>query len=124
MFKSGKSIGELIRQMRKSSGLSQVQLAEKVGISYQQVQKYEKGTNQLSLSRLEQISEALGVPASVFMEVCPLVSAGQKDMGRSGLLNDEARLLMLYRRLHSGKLKHGLIEMLEAVVSISSGGKD
>ncbi len=52
MIKRDKSVGELIRRMRKSAHMSQMQLAEKIGISYQQVQKYEKGVNQLSLSRL------------------------------------------------------------------------
>ncbi|MDA8325548.1 MAG: helix-turn-helix transcriptional regulator [Nitrospiraceae bacterium] len=123
MFKSEKPIGELIRQMRKSSGLSQMQLAEKVGISYQQVQKYEKGVNKLTLSRLKQISGALGVPASLFLDGDdPLMPREQK--GRSALLNDEAKLLMLFRRIHSRKLKHGFIEMLEDVVDISNGRKN
>ena len=98
MLKSEKSIGELIRQIRKSSGLSQMRLAEKVGISYQQVQKYEKGVNKLSVSRMKQISGALGVPASLFLDGDdPLMPSEQK--GRSALLNDEARLLMLFRRM-------------------------
>ena len=125
MFKSEKSIGEFIRQIRKSSGLSQMQLAEKIGISYQQLQKYEKGINNLSLSRLKQISGALGVSVNLFLdEEGPLVSSEQKGASKakwSGLLNDEARLLMLFRRIPSRKLKHGFIEMLEDVVRISNG---
>ncbi len=125
MFRSEKATGELIRQMRKSSGLSQMQLAEKVGISYQQVQKYEKGVNKLSLSRLKQISWALGVPASIFLdEDDPLMLGEQKGAGRGNLLNDEAKLLMLFRRIHSKKLKHGFIEMLEDVVNISNDKKN
>lgn len=123
LLKSDKSVGELIRQMRKSSGMSQMQLAEKVGISYQQVQKYEKGVNRLTVSRMKQISGALGVPASFFLdEEDPLMPAEQK--GRTGLLNDEARLLMLSRRISSRKLKHGFIEMLEDVVELSDGKKN
>lgn len=106
MHRSEKSVGELIRQIRKSSGMSQIQLAEKVGISYQQVQKYEKGVNRLSVSRMKQISGALGVPASLFLdEEDPLMSAEQK--GRTGLLNDEARLLMLFRRMCATKGERG-----------------
>ena len=125
MLKSEKSIGELIRQMRKSSGLSQMQLAEKVGISYQQVQKYEKGINRLTVSRMKQISGALGVPASLFLdEEDPLMPGQRKGTGRNCLLNDEARLLMIFRRIHSRKLKRGFIEMLEEVVNISNGKRD
>ena len=121
-FKSEKPIGELIRQIRRSSGMSQMQLAEKIGISYQQVQKYEKGVNRLSVSRMKQISGALGVPVSLFLdEEQPLIPGEQKDTGRTGLLSDEARLLMLFRRIPGKKLKHGFIEMLEDVVKISNG---
>ncbi|MDA8088140.1 MAG: helix-turn-helix transcriptional regulator [Nitrospiraceae bacterium] len=123
MFKSEKAIGELIRQMRKSSGMSQMQLADKIGVSYQQVQKYEKGINKLSLSRLKQISGALGVPVSMFLEEEEPLRVGESKAMHAGLLNEEAKLLMLFRRLHSKKLKHGFIEMLEDVVRISDGKK-
>ena len=103
--------------------MSQMLLAEKIGISYQQVQKYEKGINRLTVSRMKQISGALGVPASLFLdEEDPLMPAEQK--GRTGLLNDEAMLLMLFRRIRSRKLKNGFIEMLEDVVTISDGKKN
>ena len=77
-LKSEKSIGGLIRHMRKSSGLSQMQLAEKIGISYQQVQKYEKGTNRLSVSRLKQVAGALGVPVSLFLDEDSLLPGSKK----------------------------------------------
>ena len=123
-LKGERSVGELIRQMRKSSGLSQMQLAEKIGISYQQVQKYEKGTNRLSVSRLKQVAGALGVPVSLFLDEDSLLPGEQKGAGLSGLLSDEARLLMLFRRIPSRKLKHGFIEMLEDVVVMSDGKKN
>ena len=123
MFKTEKAIGELIRQMRKSSGMSQMGLADKIGVSYQQVQKYEKGINKLSLSRLKQISGALGVPVSVFLDDEEPVRAGEAKAVHVALLNEEAKLLMLFRRLHSKKLKHGFIEMLEDVVRISGNKK-
>ncbi|MDA8325880.1 MAG: helix-turn-helix transcriptional regulator [Nitrospiraceae bacterium] len=122
MFKSDKAIGELIRQMRKSSGMSQMQLAEKIGLSYQQVQKYEKGINKLNLSRLKQISGALGVPASLFLVEKGSFGAGEQK-AMTGLLNDEAKLLMLYRRLQSKKLKHGFIEMLEDIIRYRTARK-
>ena len=108
MLKSEKSIGGLIRQIRKSSGMSQMLLAEKIGISYQQVQKYEKGKSRLSVSRMKQISGALGVPASLFLdEEDPLMPGEQKGPGRVGLLNDEARLIMLFRRMCATKGERG-----------------
>ena len=63
-----KKIGQKIRQMRKGWGLSQSELAERIGISFQQVQKYEKGSTRISVMRLLQISEALGVRITAFFE--------------------------------------------------------
>jgi transcriptional regulator with XRE-family HTH domain len=119
MFKSEKSIGGLIRQLRKSSAMSQMQLAEKIGVSYQQVQKYEKGINRLSLSRLKQLSGALGVNISIFLEDDEPLKVGENRASYTGLSNDEAKLLMLYRRLQGKKLRSGFLDMLEDVVKLS-----
>jgi transcriptional regulator with XRE-family HTH domain len=54
-------------------GLSQTELADTADISFQQVQKYEKGTNRVGASRLQQFSEALGVPPSYFFDGAPIV---------------------------------------------------
>ena len=55
------TIGTRIRLLRKALGLSQTDLAERVGVCFQQVQKYENGKTTISASRLQQISDALGV---------------------------------------------------------------
>ncbi|MEM6823503.1 MAG: helix-turn-helix transcriptional regulator [Pseudomonadota bacterium] len=57
-------LGELVRLYRLSSGLSQVELGEAAGISYQQIQKYESGANKVSVSRLFSVTSALGVAPS------------------------------------------------------------
>src|SRR4051812_14971483 len=59
-------LGDRIRAMRLQRGASQTSLAQRVGVTFQQVQKYEKGTNRVSFSRLEQIAKALEVPMSAF----------------------------------------------------------
>ena len=58
------AIGASIRVRRKQAGISQDMLAEKCGVSFQQVQKYENGTNRISFSRLVQIAHALGLRVS------------------------------------------------------------
>ena len=60
--------GKRIRHRRWLVGMTQQQLAEKVGIKFQQIQKYETGANRVSASRLWDISEALDVPVSFFFE--------------------------------------------------------
>jgi transcriptional regulator with XRE-family HTH domain len=70
-------IGQKIRARRILLGMSQTELADTAGISFQQVQKYEKGTNRVGASRLQQFSEALGVTPSYFFEGAP--SVGKKQ---------------------------------------------
>ena len=61
-------VGKRIRHRRWLVGMTQQQLAERVGIKFQQIQKYETGANRVSASRLWDISEALDVPVSFFFE--------------------------------------------------------
>lgn len=61
-------VGKRVRHRRWLVGMTQQQLAEKVGIKFQQIQKYETGANRISASRLWDIAEALEVPVSFFFE--------------------------------------------------------
>lgn len=61
-------IGELIRKRRKELGLSQEQLSEKVGVSYQQIQRYENGGSMLNVENLQRIATALAMPVVSFFE--------------------------------------------------------
>ncbi|MGR3662817.1 MAG: helix-turn-helix domain-containing protein [Paracoccaceae bacterium] len=61
-------VGKRVRHRRWMVGMTQQQLAEKVGIKFQQIQKYETGMNRVSASRLWDISEALDVPVSFFFD--------------------------------------------------------
>ena len=70
-------VGKRIRHRRWLVGMTQQQLAEKVGIKFQQIQKYETGMNRVSASRLWDISEALSVPVSFFYE--GLAEEGTQD---------------------------------------------
>jgi len=81
-------IGQKIRARRTLLGLSQTELADAASISFQQVQKYEKGTNRVGASRLQQFSEALGVPPSYFFEGAPSVGKKQAAPQEGGLSED------------------------------------
>ncbi|MFC3615446.1 helix-turn-helix domain-containing protein [Lutimaribacter marinistellae] len=61
-------VGKRVRHRRWLTGMTQQQLAEQVGIKFQQIQKYETGANRISASRLWDIAEALEVPVSFFFE--------------------------------------------------------
>ena len=59
-------VGQRVRMARVQGGVSQEKLGDAIGLTFQQVQKYEKGTNRIGSSRLVQIAEALGKPVSWF----------------------------------------------------------
>ncbi len=67
IWREGMDVGRLIRRRRRELGLTQSALAERLGVTYQQVQKYEKGGINISLRRLLQLSEALQVPVEYFL---------------------------------------------------------
>ncbi len=70
-------VGKLIRHRRWKLGMTQLQLADQVGIKFQQIQKYETGANRVSASRLWDIALALDVPVSFFFE-------GMVDQAQAG----------------------------------------
>jgi len=78
-------VGKRIRHRRWMVGITQQQLAEKVGIKFQQVQKYETGMNRVSASRLWDIAETLGVSISFFFEGL----AGAEAAQTADMMNDK-----------------------------------
>ena len=79
-------IGLRIRERRVHLGLTQQQLAQLIGVTYQQAHKYERGVNRVSAGRLYQIAQVLGVHVGYFYE-------GYKE-GNGQLLNDRQRLCL------------------------------
>jgi transcriptional regulator with XRE-family HTH domain len=68
-------VGSRVRMRRMIVGMSQEKLGEALEVTFQQVQKYEKGTNRMRASRLQQIAKVLGVPIEFFFEGAPHVSS-------------------------------------------------
>src|SRR5215469_15638566 len=71
-----KYVGSRVRMRRIMLGMSQEKLGEALGLTFQQIQKYEKGTNRVGASRIQQISEILQVPVSFLFEGGPTAVAG------------------------------------------------
>lgn len=95
-------VGQRLRSLRKGAGVSQTALADKVGLTFQQVQKYEKGANRISASRLVHIGRALNVPPAYFFgdpdglaEVAPKGA----PTGRHALLMQGHEMIKLGREL-------------------------
>nr|HID58416.1 XRE family transcriptional regulator [Desulfobacterales bacterium] len=126
-----KKIGSKIKQIRKTLGFSQIELAERIGISFQQIQKYEKGSTRLSVTRLQQISEALGVNIAVFFEEAEkttkvsdfavrYTTAGDPLDPLSPLNKEEITLLKLFRRTKNTKVRQGIIMQLKGVIELEN----
>jgi len=75
-----KHVGARVRMRRLITGMSQEKLAAACGITFQQIQKYEKGTNRIGASRLQQIAGALGVPVSYFFEDAEGAAIGETKL--------------------------------------------
>ena len=113
-----KDLGKLIKQMRKASGMTQMKLAEKLGVTYQQIQKYEYGTSNLSISRLVQMADIFGVRPVDLVGDAANQEPTQEEPDYKSLKEDEVMLLLLYRRLQSRKLKDQFVQMVENIVNI------
>src|SRR5215210_7782636 len=88
-----KHVGSRIRTRRLLVGLSQEKLADALGLTFQQVQKYEKGTNRVGVGRLLQIADILGVTIDYFVEGAPDLAVEQ---GRAGNAETMSQLQKLF----------------------------
>ena len=79
-------VGNRVRMQRMLVGMSQEKLGEHLGLTFQQVQKYEKGSNRVSASKLYQMAQVLGVPVQFFYEDLP----GSRSEANGPGLNDRA----------------------------------
>lgn len=114
-----KKIGEKIRIRRVEMGMAQADLGAVLGVSFQQVQKYEKGTNRVGAGRMEEIAKTLDVPIGYFY--------GNSDAGRGekevqSLLSVDPRfsirLLRAYTRLNLATQRH-FVMLMESVAGIA-----
>jgi len=94
-------VGKRIRHRRWMNGTTQQQLAEKVGIKFQQIQKYETGMNRVSASRLWDIAAALGVPIAFFFEGIDASTANEGGADMPGDILADREALELLRSYYS-----------------------
>jgi len=110
-------IGRKIRALRLERGLSQSGLAEGIGLTFQQVQKYEKGANRVSAGRLQQIADMLNVPVTFFFG--GMGTRAKKDAPPSGLAfmqtKGALRLMRAYTDITSRTTKYALVVLAESL---------
>ena len=119
-------VGSRVRMRRLLAGLSQEKLGEALGLTFQQVQKYEKGSNRIGASRLQQISKVLQVPPSFFFEDAPTEDASVEDgfSESTNIVNflstvEGLQLNKAFARIKDAKVRKKIVELVVAV-SIST----
>ncbi|MES1197598.1 MAG: helix-turn-helix transcriptional regulator [Pseudomonadota bacterium] len=113
-------LGQRVRTRRLEIGMSQERLAEVLGVTFQQVQKYEKGVNRIAASRLFDISSALDMSIARFFEGLSPRSRGvaedEADFVQDALATPEGMQLMsLYASIKSGKVRRRVVELVRAL---------
>ena len=116
-------VGHRIRIERLARGLSQTALATQLGVTFQQVQKYEKGVNRVGAGRLTKIAEVLGVPVGAFFSGKEMLESepGQTADAASPLklltVSGAFRLLRAYAEIEDANLRRSIVDLVEQITS-------
>lgn len=117
-----RKLGERVRARRLEIGMSQETLAERLGVTFQQVQKYEKGINRIAASRLWDIAAAVELPLTRFFEGMPRpghrLAAGESDATAALATPGAAELVQLYASIRSPKIRRRVLELVRAMDEI------
>ena len=109
-------VGLRIRMRRKEIGVSQERLAEALSITFQQVQKYERGANRVSASKLWEIATALRTPVAYFYEGLADAEASSRGGAQEFMLTSEGLELMAsFPRIADPAVRRKLVELVCAV---------
>jgi transcriptional regulator with XRE-family HTH domain len=113
-------VGRRVRSRRLEQKLSQTELAGRIGVTFQQVQKYEKGVNRIGAGRLQRISEALSVPITFFFGNQSLTAAPAELKALAGVsvfglmqTSGSVRIVKAFHKIRSRKVRLLLVEMAE-----------
>jgi transcriptional regulator with XRE-family HTH domain len=121
-----KYVGSRVRMRRMMLGMSQEKLADALGLTFQQIQKYEKGTNRISASRLQAISQILDTPVHFFFEGAPHVGKGAAPIAEGAspsfvtdflTTSDGLALVKAFVKIKDAGLRRSIVRMVEAITA-------
>ncbi len=126
-------VGGRVRMRRILIGLSQEKMGEQLGVTFQQVQKYEKGSNRISASRLWQMSKILGVPVAFFFDDLPESETGEartgfgESAGEGALMDflssaDGFQLNRAFSQIDDPNVRRKLVDLAKALAIPHSAG--
>jgi transcriptional regulator with XRE-family HTH domain len=113
-------VGNRVRMRRLMLKFSQTALANRIGVTFQQIQKYEKGMNRIGASRLQQIAGALQVPVTFFFETTsphPPVAEDQslETLNRFMTSRDGLKLAKSFMRIGDIQLRRRIVDLVETI---------
>jgi transcriptional regulator with XRE-family HTH domain len=111
-------VGQNIRICRLQKGLSQGELGRRIGVTFQQVQKYEKGANRVGASRLTQIADVLGVPIPTLFDGAPSVGQATPEQSPRYLLAKphSLRLLQGFDKIDNDATRLAVLHLVESLM--------
>jgi transcriptional regulator with XRE-family HTH domain len=127
-------VGSRVRMRRMMLGMSQEKLGDALALTFQQVQKYEKGTNRIGASRLQQISQILQVPVAFFFEGAPVLAEAAASEGLqeapspayvSDFLatSDGLSLTKAFMRIPDPKLRRRIVDLVQQIAGSDGEGQ-
>lgn len=112
-------VGRRIRTQRLASRISQTALGQKVGVTFQQVQKYEKGVNRVGAGRLQQIADVLGVPVDFFFDKSRDGRSPATEVAETSFdflqTAGAVRLVRAYSEIQDPELRRSLVTLAESI---------
>lgn len=115
-------VGNNIRRIRNAKGMTQEKLAAALGVTFQQVQKYEKGTNRVSSSKTDMICAALG--CSLFDIFAGTAAAGSASISLPTVSNKAMQVAELFDQIESDETKASILRLLKAVTTDRTAQKE
>jgi transcriptional regulator with XRE-family HTH domain len=118
-----KHVGARVRMRRMMLGMSQEKLGDALGLTFQQVQKYEKGSNRIGASRLQHIAQILQVPVAFFFDGGP-ASEGSRGVSDTATPNyvsdflttrDGLALAKAFMSIKEKKIRHSIVALVEGI---------
>jgi transcriptional regulator with XRE-family HTH domain len=122
-------VGGRVRMRRMMLGMSQSTLGEKLSVTFQQVQKYEKGSNRIGASRLQLISDVLEAPISFFFDGAPGAGTGKRDEESAVLTSfaasaDGLALIRAFSKVTDKELRTSIVRLVTSIAETDRQGGD
>ena len=117
-------VGRRVRLLRKCQGMSQTELANAIGLTFQQVQKYEKGTNRISASKLFEIAQALNVEVAALFADATASNAGADSEAEDSVVPSRTNLQIVrtLSQVRNARVQRKVLELISALAAFPEEG--